>query len=156
MDTSAPTLEETVDCVLETLPHVWDRIRSNLRAAGTSRFGITLEQFHALRHIRRGYQSVTELADKKQISRPAASQAVSALVAKGLVTRRQEGEDHRCVHLELTPYAIEVLDANFAENRVWMTGKMAGLNAEERRTVRKAMECLAATFTPGEVQTRTP
>ena len=46
MDTPESLLKETVEGLLETLPPVWDRIRSNLRAAGTGKFGITLEQFH--------------------------------------------------------------------------------------------------------------
>jgi len=45
-------LQQTVDEVIETLPGVWGRIRSNLRAAAIENFGITLEQFHVLRHIR--------------------------------------------------------------------------------------------------------
>ena len=76
MNASESLLRETVENVLETLPPVWDRIRSNLRAAATEQFGITLEQFHVLRHIRRGFQSVADLAEKKQISRSAVSQAV--------------------------------------------------------------------------------
>jgi DNA-binding MarR family transcriptional regulator len=143
-------LQGTVDSVLETLPPVWDRIRSNLRAAATGKFGITLEQFHVLRHIRKGYSSVSELAEKKQISRAAVSQAVDTLVAKGLVTRTQESGDRRCVLLQLTAYASEVLDANFEENRDWMKGKMASLTAEEQASIRGAMEILRKTFTPGE------
>src|SRR5208283_1473662 len=94
------SLQQAVDKLLETLPPVWDRIRSNLRSAATEKFGITLEQFHVLRHIRRGFQSVGDLADKKQISRSAISQSVEVLVAKDLVTRRQESDDRRCVLLE--------------------------------------------------------
>jgi DNA-binding MarR family transcriptional regulator len=59
------------------------------------RFGITMEQFHILRHIRRGYRSVKDLAEKKQINRSAVSQAIDALVSKGLVTRIQESGDRR-------------------------------------------------------------
>jgi DNA-binding MarR family transcriptional regulator len=143
-------LLQTVDSVLETLPPVWDRIRSNFRTAATGKFGITLEQFHVLRHIRKGYCSVSDLAEKKQISRAAVSQAVDTLVSKGLVTRTQETGDRRCVRLELTPYASEVLAANFEENRIWIKGKMASLNAEERLCVREAMGILKGTFTPGE------
>jgi DNA-binding MarR family transcriptional regulator len=150
MNPSEPELRRTVAILLETLPPVWDRIRANLRSAATSRFGITLEQFHVLRHIRRGYQSVADLADKKQTSRSAVSQAVGALVAKGLVTRRQESEDRRCARLELTPVASEILDANYEENRRWMEEKMASLAPEELTLVRKAMEILKVTFTPGD------
>ncbi len=150
MKTVAPSLQRTVDSVLTTLPPVWDRIRSNLRIAATTRFGITLEQFHVLRHIRQGYQSVGELAVKKQISRSAVSQAVNVLVAKGLVTRRHESDDRRCVLLELTPHASRVLDANYQENRSWMKTRMASMSREEMKSVHQAMEILNRTFTPEE------
>ena len=150
MDISESSLKETVEGLLEALPSVWDRIRSNLRAAGTGKFGITLEQFHVLRHIRRGYRSVGDLAAKKQISRSAVSQAIEVLVAKGLVTRRQEGGDRRRILLELTSHANEVLDANFAENRLWMEGKMASLDREDLGCVTRAMDILKRTFTPEE------
>jgi DNA-binding MarR family transcriptional regulator len=143
-------LLQTVDSLLETLPPVWERIRCNLRVAATKNFGITLEQFHFLRHIRHGYQSVGDLAEKKQISRSAVSQAVEELVTKGLVTRRQESDDRRCVLLELTPHASAVLDANFQENRIWMKGKMVSLTLEELNSIQHVMEILKKTFTPGE------
>jgi DNA-binding MarR family transcriptional regulator len=151
MDSSNPSLRKAVDSLLETLPPVWDRIRSNLRAAATAKFGISLEQFHVLRHIRHGYQSVADLAEKKQISRSAVSQAVNVLVAKGLVTRQEESEDRRCVRLTLTQHAAEVLDANYEENRIWMTEKMVSLSREEIATILRAMEILKSTFAPGEI-----
>jgi DNA-binding MarR family transcriptional regulator len=148
MKAPEPLLRETVDKLLETLPPVWDRIRSNLRSAATEGFGISLEQFHVLRHIRSGYRSVGELADKKQISRSAVSQAVEVLVSKGLVTRHAESDDRRCVRLELTAQAGEALDANFEENRAWMEGEMSRLTSEELESIRAAMGALKGTFAP--------
>ncbi len=146
MSPASPPLEEAVDAILETLPPVWDRIRANLRAAATGGFGISLEQFHILRHIRQGYRTVKDLAEKKQISRPAVSQAVEILVQKDLVTRTPDQEDRRLVLLDLTPYARQVLDANFAENRLWMKGQMETLSEKDLRAVLAAMRTLRATF----------
>jgi len=141
-------LAKTVDSVMDTLPPVWDRIRSNLRAAATKKFGISLEQFHTLRHIRHGCSSVKDLAETRQISRPAISQAVEVLVQKGLVTRTRETKDRRCVKLALTPYARRVLDENFEENCAWMAERMANLDGEQLGIVQKAMEILKTTFLP--------
>ncbi|MCE5257136.1 MAG: MarR family transcriptional regulator [Spirochaetaceae bacterium] len=141
-------LAKTVDSVMETLPAVWDCIRSNLRSAATKKFGISLEQFHTLRHIRHGCSSVKDLAETRQISRPAISQAVEVLVQKGLVTRTRETEDRRCVKLALTPYARRVLDENFEENCAWMAERMANLDGEQLGIVQKAMEILKTTFLP--------
>jgi DNA-binding MarR family transcriptional regulator len=144
----APSLEQTVDSVLDSLPPVWDRIRGKLRAGATGRFAITLEQFHTLRHIRRGCDSVKGLAERLQVSRPAVSQAVDALAAKGLVTRVQESEDRRCMRIHLTPYASEVMDENFEENRAWMKSQMASLTGKELAAIDAAMRTLRRTFAP--------
>lgn len=146
MSASDPRLDSTVDAILETLPPVWDRIRFNLRVAGVNKFGISLEQFHTLRHIRKGYCHTGDLAEKMMVSKPAASQAVSALVAKGLVARIPEAGDRRLVRLELSKSAHEVMDANFKENRAWTRGRMESLSAEDLGCVLRAMEILRATF----------
>jgi len=141
-------LEATVDAVLETLPPAWDRIRSNIRAGATLAFGISLEQFHALRHIRRGFRTVKDLAERRQISRAAASQAVEALVRKRLVTRTPSDEDRRSAILELTQDAARTLDANLEATRAWMRGRMAALGGDELEALGAAMELLARTFAP--------
>jgi len=141
-------LRSTVDAILDALPPVWDRIRSNLRAAATSKFGITLDQFHTLRHIRKGFQSVGELSAKRQVSKAAASQSVEILVRKGLVTRRQEGPDRRFVLLELTPYAKQVLDANYEDNRAWVAERMSSLTVAQLVEVGRAMATLKELFVP--------
>ncbi len=146
MSASDSRLDQTVDAILETLPPVWDRIRFNLRVAGVNKFGISLEQFHTLRHIRKGYCHTGDLAEKMMVSKPAASQAVSALVAKGLVARIPEAGDRRLVRLELSKSALEVMDANFKENRAWTRGRMASLPPGDLDCVRRAMEILRATF----------
>jgi DNA-binding MarR family transcriptional regulator len=143
-------LQEAVDEVINTLPGVWNNIRAKLRSAATSNFGITLEQFHILRHIRRGYASVAELADVKQISRPAVSQAVQSLVEKGLVTRQTDTEDRRSARLALTPYAEKVLDANYDSTREWMKGKMQTISSDEAEQVIRAMEILKKFFNSEE------
>ncbi len=141
-------LERAVDSLLDTMPPVWERTRANLRAAATEEFGITLDQFHTLRHIRRGCRSAGELAERRQVSRPAVSQTVEALVAKGLVTRSPSSGDRRCHLLELTPYAREALEANYEANRSWMKSMMSGLSPAELDCVSEAMEVLKRTFAP--------
>ena len=150
MNKEPSRLLSTVDDLLDALPPIWDRIRSHLRVSGIERFDITLEQFRALRHIRRGYRSVGEIAEKRQVSRSAVSQAVEALVSKGLVTRTQESEDRRCVLLTLTPRASEAMDANWEQDRSWVADRMSGLSVEDLECVGKAMGILRSAFVPGD------
>src|SRR5512138_1156151 len=103
--------DQAVDRFWETVPPVWNTVRSHIRATATANYDITVEQFHVLRYVRRGPGSMAELATAKNISRPAISQAVDVLVKKGLVTRAQSTTDRRYVELTLTDSGNALLDA---------------------------------------------
>jgi DNA-binding MarR family transcriptional regulator len=132
----------TIDSFWETVPPLWSMIRSHLRASATADYGITVEQFHILRYVRRGTQSMSELAAARNISRPAISQAVEALVQKGLLTRTYSTKDRRCVELALTRAGRALLDALFGQTRAWMSERMTSMTATELATIAKAMEAL--------------
>jgi len=141
--TSAERLrEQAIDRFWETVPPLWGTIRTHIRTEATTNFDITVEQFHILRHVRRGTGSVSELATAKNISRSAISQAVDLLVKKGLLTRVQSTQDRRFVELALTEAGNELLDKLFKETRDWMKTRMTQLNTEELETIARAMEAL--------------
>ena len=139
-------LQQTIDRFWEIIPPVWNGIKGNLRGMAAEQYDISVEQFHILRHIRKGLSSVSELAEVKQISRPAVSQAVDVLVDKGLIARRQDPADRRYVHLALTPAGDDLLNALFCQNRAWMEARMAALNAEDLQTIYRGMELLKTAF----------
>ena len=141
--TSAERLrEQAIDRFWETVPSLWGTIRTHIRTEATTNFDITVEQFHILRHVRRGTGSVSELATAKNISRSAISQAVDLLVKKGLLTRVQSTQDRRFVELALTEAGNELLDKLFKETRDWMKTRMTQLSTDELETISKAMEAL--------------
>ena len=135
-------LEQTLDKFWESVPPLWSRIRAHIRAVATENFDISVEQFHVLRFIRRGHCSISELADARNISRPAVSQGVDALVHKGLVTRTQSKEDRRYVELELTPDGNALLDSVFQNTREWMRTSLERLSQEELELAVHGMEVL--------------
>jgi DNA-binding MarR family transcriptional regulator len=134
--------QKAIDRFWESIPPVWNQVRNNLRSIATEKFEISVEQFHILRHIRKGITSVSELADVKQISRPAISQAVDALVEKGLISRQQGVDDRRYIKLQLTPAGDELLNKIFGENRAWMVERMSTLQDDELVQVIRAFETL--------------
>lgn len=135
-------LVQTLDKFWETVPPLWSHIRAHIRAVATENFDISVEQFHILRFIRRGNCSVSELADARNISRPAISQGVDALVNKELVTRTQCREDRRYVELELTPEGNALLDSVFQNTREWMKESLEGFGQEELELAMRGMEVL--------------
>jgi DNA-binding MarR family transcriptional regulator len=146
IESTKDVLGQTIDRFWETFPAVWTQIRSNIRKIVTESFDISVEQFHILRHIRKGICSISDLATVKQISRPAISQSVDALVVKALITRRQSQEDRRYVELELTPEGINMLNAIFEKNHSWLREKMAHVTAEDLDRILQAMTVLKKTF----------
>jgi DNA-binding MarR family transcriptional regulator len=140
---SANTLQElAIDRFWEAVPPLWSTIRSHIRAAATGNFDISVEQFHILRHVRKGIGSISELAAAKNISRPAVSQAVEALVKKGLLTRVQSGQDRRYVEVTLTPAGNDLLDSVFKQTRSWMKERMQVMSPMELETIANAMDAL--------------
>jgi DNA-binding MarR family transcriptional regulator len=134
--------DQAIDRFWETVPPLWNFVRSHIRSTATANFEITVEQFHVLRYVRRGKDSMSELAIAKNISRPAISQAVEVLVKKGLLTRIQSTQDRRCVDLALTDAGNHLLDTVFKETRGWMRERMNTLTVDELETISKAMEAL--------------
>ncbi len=132
---SMARIDQAVESFWESYPPFWRRVRGHIRSVAVSRFSITVEQFHMLRHIRRGLGTVSELAVEQNSSRPAISQAVDVLVEKDLVTRSQDTRDRRQVHLNLTAKGNTLLDAVFDDTRRWMRGLFTGLSDVELQTI---------------------
>ena len=142
MASSERMRNQAIDRFWETVPPLWNFVRSHIRASATTQFDITVEQFHVLRHVRRGIGSMSELATAKNISRPAISQAVDVLVNKGLLTRVQSTQDRRYVELALTDEGNHLLDTVFRETREWMKERMRSLTPQELETIAAAMEIM--------------
>ncbi|OQA42642.1 MAG: putative HTH-type transcriptional regulator YusO [Chloroflexi bacterium ADurb.Bin325] len=135
-------LHLVVETFWETFPPFWQHIRAHIRQAATEQFGIGIEQFQILRHIRRGRSSVSELADARSISRPAVSQIVDALVNKGLIVRTPDAHDRRRTRLALTAAGDALLDAVFKDTRRWMMQLFSRLDDEELQELVRGMHSL--------------
>jgi len=145
-NTTEQLIPAAIEAFWSTIPPVWNRVKGNVRAIAVEHFDISVEQFHILRHIRRGLTSVSELAEVRQISRSAVSQAVDILVERGLICRRQNVLDRRNIPLELTESGNKLLDTISEKNRAWMKSRMISLTALDLNTLTSAMEILAGTF----------
>lgn len=135
-------LQKAVDAFWEALPPFWHSVRNFIRQIAAEQFDITVEQFHILRHIRKGHATVSELAQVKQISRPAISQSVDALVNKGLIERRPNPVDRRNVQLELTGEGDALLDTIFNQTRSWMAESFSALEKDDLNRLVQGLEVL--------------
>lgn len=139
-------IRKAIDGFWETIPSTWNEVRGNVHRIAIEYIDISVEQFHILRHIRKGIKSVSDLANVKQISRPAISQAVELLVEKGFITRTQSTQDRRFVELELTQGGNALLDTIYERNSCWMVEKLALLDPDELNHLINGLEILNKTF----------
>jgi DNA-binding MarR family transcriptional regulator len=144
--TTQELVRQSIDRFWECIPSAWNRVRTNLHLIASENFDISYEQFSILRHIRKGSKSISELADAKQISRPAISQAVDLLVERGLISRQQSTQDRRWVDLELTQSGNDILNTIYKKNSDWMEEKLAVLRPEELQCLLSGLEALKKTF----------
>lgn len=135
-------LDQAIDRFWETVPPLWSAIRAHIRAKATSEFDISVEQFHILRHVRRGTCSISDLATARNISRPAISQAVETLVQKNLLIRVQSKQDRRFVELALTQSGAALLETIFQDTRSWMKRLMGTLTINELENIAHAMDAM--------------
>ena len=146
IQTNNELIQQAIDRFWESIPLTWNQVRGHLRGIATKSFEMSVEQFRILRHIRNGFNSVSELAEAKQISRPAISQAVELLVQQGYISRRQSLEDRRWVELELTESGNAILTDIFDRNSQWMFEKLQALSPEQLNSLLAGLEVLKTTF----------
>jgi DNA-binding MarR family transcriptional regulator len=139
---SSENLKNAVDGFWETYPPLWRMIQAHIREVAVEQFNIPVEQFHILRHIRQGQNSVSALAEAKNISRPAISQTVDLLVTRGLIIRSIEPQDRRHVKLDLTAEGNALMEAIFGDTRRWMMKTFAPLSTKEIEALTRSMESL--------------
>jgi DNA-binding MarR family transcriptional regulator len=140
------TTEKMIDAFWETVPPIWHIVRAHLHQLAVEQYGITVEQFHILRRIHFGHNTVSELADFKQISRSATSRTVDHLANKGLVNRLPDSGDRRRVILTLTAEGSTLLDRLFDSSRVWMAQKINMLDEEDIKAAIKGLETMREVF----------
>ncbi|MBN2148775.1 MAG: MarR family transcriptional regulator [Anaerolineales bacterium] len=132
-------LDHTIDHFWETIPPLWRLVRAYIRDAAAHKFGITVEQFHILRHVSKGAISMSQLAEAQHISRPAISQSIDALVHKGLVLRAANQQDRRYIQVQLTASGRALLEAIFQDTRSWMRSKLCVLSQSEMKSINQAI-----------------
>jgi DNA-binding MarR family transcriptional regulator len=146
MPTKAELTERTVDIFWSTFPPLWHKIRAFIRKEAIAQFDITVSQFHTLRRIESGKDSVSQLADIKHISRAAISRTVDVLANKGLITRTQNPQDRRHVQLALTEEGRTLLNTMDGTTGDWMEAKLALLDEGELENIIAAIEDLNRAF----------
>ncbi len=146
MSAKNETTAKTIEVFWATFPSIWHQIREYIHEEAIQNFEITVGQFHALRRIHAGKDSVSTLAADKRASRAAISRVVDVLVNKGWVFRTTNPADRRNVVLALTEEGESLLTAVYQNIGDWMGAKLANLNETELENINTALQNLNEIF----------
>jgi len=139
------TAEESAGELLEVVPIVMKEIRAQMRSRGS--LELTIPQFRVLNFVSRNRGcSLLEVADHLGLTSPSASTLVDALIERGLMTREEDPMDRRRVRLAVTSRGKAILEDATNATLEYLAGKLAGISAEEREVVARAMKILRSLF----------
>ena len=141
------SVQAAIDKFWEFFPPVWHAVRARTHRDAIESFAITVGQFHILRRIRDGIDSVSKLAEDRHTSLPTISRAVEVLVKQGLIERQVNPSDRRNVQLSLTKEGSSLMETLFNNTREWMASSMANLSEAEIEAILIAGDALKRAFT---------
>lgn len=129
-----------------TLPSVFHATRKLAQDEFFGDLQLTPAQFHTIRNIQRGANSVSDLAACEKVSPPAISRHVDDLVNMGLVERTRDTTDRRSIILALTKDGQAVWDHMLERNHKIFSEKMKQMSIVDLQTIIAALELLYSAF----------
>jgi DNA-binding MarR family transcriptional regulator len=102
-------------------------------------------QFTVLAYVvRHGATFPAVLAAWEHVSPPSMNRTVNALETQGLAVRSPSGDDGRRVLVEATAAGHDVVEETRRRRDAWLEERLAGLDADDVSTVRRAVEILGS------------
>jgi DNA-binding MarR family transcriptional regulator len=107
-------------------------------------YGVTLQQFHLLLHIRSGKRAkVTDLSGEMLVSMPTTSRMIGTLCDLGLASRKKESKDRRSTYLELTSRGEKVVGQIHKKQLEMLSRILEKVPAGDMEAFLKTMESIA-------------
>jgi len=144
------------DCareVLDSVPMVFRVIRAELRKHGAKE--LSVPQYRTLAFVYRNEgASLSDVCDHIGLTLSTMSTLIDGLVARGLVNRRTDPEDRRCMILTLTEPGRVRLQSARAATMAYLEERIRQLPASDRATITLAMRMLRELFTGGKASAK--
>jgi DNA-binding MarR family transcriptional regulator len=142
----AVTPKESARELLEVIPAVMRDIRSEMRSRRSP--NLTVPQFRALAFVdtNKG-SSLLEVANHMGLTPPSTCRLMDGLIARGMMTRQDNPNDRRRVKLTVTSSGQAILKASRMGTLVYLSDKLSGVTAGDRKVIVKAMKTLRSVFT---------
>lgn len=124
------------------LPVVMSRLGRGLRRA-YGPLGPSPGQFPVLTYLLSVPQAtVSQLATRERVRLPSMTALVAQMEADGLVAKRADESDRRCVRVSLTPRGESVARSAAAARAAWFEVRLDHLSRSERAAIARAMSAL--------------
>ncbi len=137
--------ETCATSLLETLPHVMDRMRSEVGCGAAG--ALSVPQFRCLCFLGRSPKtSLSGLACQIGVSTATTSAIVERLVRQGLVERAPAPNERRRLSLSLTAHGAEVLLQARAVVREHIATLMATCSEQELSVLKRGLDLLRQLF----------
>jgi len=131
----------TARSLVEVIPAVNRRLRS--LTATRTRQVVTVPQYRVLVLLMdRPGLSLKDLADREGVEPPTMSRTVEILVEKGLVERKADASDRRCVVLSLLPVGVALVDRVRSDLAVALESALADWDGPSLKHLLQALERL--------------
>lgn len=98
---------------------------------------------------RHGPLTPSELAAREGIQRPTATKLLGRLEAPGLVLRTDDPTDRRSTLVAISPAGVALLAEVRTRKDAYLARRLRALSAEDRATLRRAVEILEAMLDEG-------
>ncbi len=136
-----PLAHRALDSLLRAEAAVRRRLSADLEREGLSASGFTVLVVLATAG---GELELRALRHRLRTSKANATEVVTTLCARGLVTRSRLRHDRRAASIALTDRGREVVDRLFPEHTERVTAAFAALDEEEKRQLNELCRKLAA------------
>src|SRR5436853_326492 len=124
--------------LMEVLPRLKHRLHEVSRE-----HTLTPGQFRCLMILNRQPMTLSELAEKYEVSAPTMSRMVSALVERGLVSRAEDPSDRRLVNLAVLPAGRAAWEEMLEDSRAHLAQFLEQLTLEELTHLSLGLQGLA-------------
>lgn len=100
--------------------------------------------------LHKGPQQVSALGRMVLLTSGSITTAVDRLEARGLVQRKQDGDDRRARHVRLTPKGRALIEKAFERHAADMEAAAAALSSKERDALAKLLRTWGKSLVPAE------
>lgn len=112
---------------------------------------VSLTQLSAMTTLyHEGPMTPGELAAAERVTAPSMTRVLKVLVAAEILTQEPHSTDRRIAVVQLTPHGEDIITGVASARQLWLTRQLAGLDADQRAVLRRAVRLLETVLSGAE------